>query len=125
MLWHAAVEVVHCPVFRQKIPAPCTVGTNGDVQVRVAVPGQLVAVHCPLATDGGSGHCAGGGGAEVWHAAVDVVHCPVFKHVIAAFCSVETAGSVQVRVAWEPGVEPVTVHCPLAMNGGSGHVAVC
>ena len=70
----------------------------------------------------------GFGGSDVqmlWHAAVDVLHCPFVEQKIWAFCSVETAGGVQVRVAWEPGVEVVAVHCPLAMDGGSGHVAVC
>ena len=70
----------------------------------------------------------GFGGSDVqmlWHAAVDVLHCPFVEQKIWAFCSVETAGSVQVRVAWEPGVEVGADHCPLAMDGGSGHVAVC
>ena len=98
-----------------------------DVQVRVAWEpsvGVVGADHCPLATNGSAAHCVGG--VELWHAAVDVVHSPVFKHVIAAVCSVETNVDVQVRVAWEPGVEVVSGwapsdHCPLAMNGSAAH----
>ena len=63
--------------------------TNRDVQVRVAwEPGVETSRgaegdQCPLTMNGSAAHCVGG--AEVWHAAGDVLHCPFVEQKIWAF----------------------------------------
>ena len=60
--------------------------TAGDAQVRVAwEPGveTIGADHCPLAMNGSAAHCVGG--AELWHVAVEVLHCPFVEQKIWAF----------------------------------------